>query len=88
MISQTSQAFLPSYGVYEDESKEWKSEADKLVFRLEKVGVGVGAFMAAVVGSIVAFFPGIVTKDLAVQGAVKPLAATLAAGAFLTAPVA
>jgi len=95
VISQTAQTFLPAYGVLPKEQrgkkadvKEWKAASSKLVLRLEKVGLMVGAMIASVVGSIIAFTPGIVTKDLAVQAAAKPLAAILAAGAFLTAPVA
>lgn len=95
VISQTAQSFLPSYSVLPEPSKgknahvkEWEGASDRLVFRLEKVGLMVGALIASVVGSIIAFFPGIVTKDVAVQATAKPLASILAAGAFLTAPVA
>lgn len=95
VISQIAQAFLPTYTVLPKEERgkkadvaEWKGAAEKLVFRLEKVGLGVGALIASVVGSIVAFAPGIVTKDLGVQAAAKPLALILAAGVSLTAPVA
>lgn len=95
VISQIAQAFLPTYTVLPKEERgknadvaEWRGAAEKLVFRLEKVGLGVGALIASVVGSIVAFAPGIVTKDLTVQAAAKPLALILAAGVSLTAPVA
>lgn len=95
VISQTAQTFLPAYGVLPDAKRgkkadvqEWKAASNRLVFRLEKVGLLVGAFIASVVGSLIAFAPGVVTKDIGVQSAAKPLAAILAAGAFLTAPVA
>ena len=95
MISQTAQTFLPAYGVLPDAKRgkkadvqEWKAASNRLVFRLEKVGLLVGAFIASVVGSLIAFAPGVVTKDVGVQSAAKPLAAIVAAGAFLTAPVA
>lgn len=95
VISQTAQTYLPQYLVLPDVKKgqsinaqEWKDASNRLVLRLEKVGLMAGAVVASVVASIVAFHPGIVTKDLAVQAAAKPLALTLAAGAFLTAPVA
>ena len=95
VISQTAQAFLPTYGVLPKEERgkkadvaEWKEASDHFVFRLEKVGLGVGFLIASIVGSIIAFAPGIVTKDAGVQAAAKPLAAILAAGVSLTAPVA
>ena len=95
VISQISQTFLPAYSVIPEPSKgksadvkEWEQESNRLVSRLQKIGLVAGALIASVVGSIIAFFPGIVTRDAAVQAAAKPLAAVLAAGAFLTAPVA
>ena len=95
VISQIAQAFLPTYTVLPKEEKgkkadvaEWHRASEKFVFRLEKVGLGVGLLIASVVGSIVAFAPGIVTKDAGVQAAAKPLALILAAGVSLTAPVA
>ena len=84
VISQTAQAFLPGIDVGDATGES----SAKFVFRLEKVGITVGMMIASAVGSIVAFVPGVVTKDAAVQMAVKPLAASLAAGALLTAPVA
>lgn len=48
----------------------------------------VGSLIAGTVGSIVAFAPGIVTRDAAVQTAAKPLAAILASAVLLTGPVA
>ena len=96
VISQLAQSFLPSYSILPKDRKgnvmadasEWKKVSNTLVGRLEKYGLCVGALLATVVSSIVTFAPGIVTKDVAVQTAVAPLAAALAAGAFLTAPVA
>lgn len=95
VISQTAQTYLPQYLVLPDlmkgktvNAQEWKDASNRLILRLEKVGLLAGVAVASVVASIVAFYPGIVTKDLAVQAAAKPLALTLAAGAFLTAPVA
>lgn len=95
VISQIAQSFLPTFQILPKpqkgktvDKKEWNRASDRFVLRLESVGILVGALIAAAVGSIVAFFPGIVTKDLAVQATAKPLAYCLAAGAFLTAPVA
>jgi Na+-driven multidrug efflux pump len=96
VISQLAQSFLPSYSVLPKDRNGkvladagvWKKASNALVYRLERYGLCVGALLAATVGGIVTYAPGIVTKDLGVQTAVKPLAATLAAGAFLTAPVA
>lgn len=95
VISQTAQTFLPAYRVFPEPQKgksvnerEWAVASNRLVLRLESAGLLVGSIVAAAVGSIVAFFPGIVTKDAVVQAAARPLALTLAAGAFLTAPVA
>ena len=95
VISQTAQTFLPAYAVLpaaakgrEADPAAWRTASDKLVFRLERAGILVGALVAAVVGCVVAYAPGIVTKDPAVQAAARPLAATLAAGTLLTAPVA
>jgi hypothetical protein len=70
------------------DASEWKKVSNSLVGRLEKYGLFVGALLATVVAGIVSYAPGIVTKDITVQTAVKPLAGALAAGAFLTAPVA
>jgi Na+-driven multidrug efflux pump len=96
VISQLVQSFLPTYSVLPKDRNgkvmadvsEWKKTSNTLVARLEKYGIFVGALLATVVASIVAFAPGIVTKDIAVQAAAKPLAIALAAGALLTAPVA
>mmetsp|Transcript_32318 Transcript_32318/g.78272 ORF Transcript_32318/g.78272 Transcript_32318/m.78272 type:complete len:322 (+) Transcript_32318:799-1764(+) len=95
VISQTAQTYLPTYSVLPKpekgksaDAKEWRAASNKLVLRLETIGLVAGALIASVVGSIIAFSPGIVTKDAGVQAAAKPLAAILAAGAFLTAPVA
>jgi hypothetical protein len=96
VISQLVQSFLPTYSVLPKDRNgkvmadvsEWKKTSNTLVARLEKYGIFVGALLATVVASIVAYAPGIVTKDIAVQAAAKPLAIALAAGALLTAPVA
>jgi Na+-driven multidrug efflux pump len=97
VISQTAQTFLPAYGVLPPgagagrkgaDPREWRAASDRLVLRLEKIGLLAGIVVASVVGSIVAFFPGVVTKDAAVRAAARPLAPILAAGILLTAPVA
>jgi len=95
VISQICQTFLPAYGVLPEanrgksaDAQEWKAASDRLVFRFEKVGLLVGTMIAAAVGTVIGCSPGIVTKDLAVQATAKPLALILAAGVFLTAPVA
>ena len=96
VISQTAQTFLPAYGVLPEahvggksaDPREWRAASNGLVLRLEKIGLMVGIVIASVVGSIIAFFPGIVTKDVAVQAAARPLASILAGGILLTAPVA
>ena len=101
VISQTAQTFLPAYGVLPEaarggtggsksaaDPKEWRDASNRLVLRLEKIGLLAGIIIASVVGSIVAFFPGIVTKDAAVQAAARPLASILAGAILLTAPVA
>ena len=67
--------------------KEWKEASDRFISRLEKVCLLVGALNAMAVGSIVAFYPGIVSKDAAVHTVAKPLSSILATGAFLTALV-
>lgn len=96
VISQLAQSFLPAYDVLPKDKRgkplgdpaEWRNSSNALVARLERYGLFLGALLAAVVASVVAYAPGIVTKDPGVQAAVRPLAGTLAAGAFLTAPVA
>ena len=96
VISQTAQTFLPAYGVLPEaraggdsaDPREWREASNRLVLRLEGIGLLAGIVIASVVGSIVAFFPGVVTKDAAVQAAARPLASILAAGILLTAPVA
>ncbi|KAK1740232.1 multidrug and toxic compound extrusion (MATE) family protein [Skeletonema marinoi] len=94
VISQIAQAFLPTYTVL---PKEERAEG-----RCSRMACGIGEICIPIgegwfgcwsvdclgVGSIVAFAPGIVTKDAGVQAAAKPLALILAAGVSLTAPVA
>ena len=50
VISQTAQTFLPSYDVRPDDADpdEWRAASNSLVYRLERMGLGVGAIMAAV----------------------------------------
>ncbi|KAL3826275.1 hypothetical protein ACHAXA_004593 [Cyclostephanos tholiformis] len=101
VISQTAQTFLPAYGVLPVTTQsgrggtmgaadpiEWRAASNRLVLRLEKIGLLAGIVIATVVGSIVAFLPGIVTKDPAVQAAARPLASILASAILMTAPVA
>ncbi|KAL7525823.1 hypothetical protein ACHAXR_001177, partial [Thalassiosira sp. AJA248-18] len=58
VISQIAQSFLPTYSILPEPQKgksanvkEWEAASGRLVFRLEKVGLLVGALIAAVVGS-------------------------------------
>lgn len=92
VISQTAQTYLPAYGikVRPDGANiaRWNSASNRLVVRLEKIGLGVAVLIATVVGSLLAYFPGFITKDIAIQGATYPLASILGAGVLLTAPVA
>mmetsp|Transcript_30284 Transcript_30284/g.66609 ORF Transcript_30284/g.66609 Transcript_30284/m.66609 type:complete len:137 (+) Transcript_30284:1196-1606(+) len=53
-----------------------------------RYGLAVGAVVTSVAASIPRFFPWILTNDVAVQEAVRPLALPLMFGGLLTAPVA
>lgn len=92
VISQTAQTYLPVYGIKVRPEganpARWNSASNQLVVRLEKIGVGVAVLIATIVGSLLAYFPGIITKDISVQAATYPLASILGAGILLTAPVA
>jgi Na+-driven multidrug efflux pump len=92
VISQTAQTYLPAYGVkvrpLDANPARWDVASNRLVVRLEKIGLLVAVLIATVVGSLLAYFPGIITKDMSVQAATYPLASILGAGILLTAPVA
>jgi Na+-driven multidrug efflux pump len=66
----------------------WNAASNRLVVRLEKIGLLVAVIIATIVGSLLAYFPGIITKDISVQAATYPLASILGAGILLTSPVA
>ena len=87
VISQTAQAFLPTYFTEMTDSR-YRESADALSGRMLKIGLAVGAVVTSVAASIPRFFPGILTNDVAVQTAVRPLALPLMLGGLLTAPVA
>ena len=86
VLSQTAQAFLPQY--YVVKSKIFGAEAQKLAARLLRLGVTVGMCIAAIAASIPSLFPFILTNDVNVRTAVRPLALPLFLGSLLTAPVA
>ena len=92
VISQTAQTYLPAYGVkvrpLDANPVRWDVASNRLVVRLEKIGLLVAVLIATIVGSLLAYFPGIITKDVSVQAATYPLASILGAGILLTAPVA
>ena len=92
VISQTAQTYLPAYGVrvrpLDANPARWDVASNRLVLRLEKIGLLVAVLIATIVGSLLAYFPGIITKDMSVQAATYPLASILGAGILLTAPVA
>ena len=87
VISQTAQAFLPSYFTEMDDAR-YRNSADMLSSRMLKIGLAVGAVVTGAAASIPRFFPWILTNDVAVQTAVRPLALPLLLGGLLTAPVA
>lgn len=90
VISQTAQTFLPAYGVRPRGANHtvWERSSNRLVIRLELIGIVVATAIATVIGALLAYVPGIITKDVAVQAATYPLASILAGGILLTAPVA
>ena len=87
VISQTAQAFLPIYFTKSDDER-YADSADRLSSRLLRLGVVVGGGVSLLAASIPRFFPWMLTNDLGVQAAVRPLALPLALGGLLTAPVA
>mmetsp|Transcript_19885 Transcript_19885/g.24546 ORF Transcript_19885/g.24546 Transcript_19885/m.24546 type:complete len:531 (+) Transcript_19885:95-1687(+) len=83
VISQTAQTFLPAYEV-----DGWWDESQALGGRLLRIGCVVGGVVACVAASVPLFFSGVVTSDVDVRALAKTLAAPLAIGVGLTAPVA
>jgi len=94
VISQTAQAFLPTYYAGRDAAttssnkKEWNNASNALGAKLLKLGLTVGIFASAIAASVPLFFSNLLTNDLSIQTAVKPLALPLALAGLLTAPVA
>ena len=92
VISQTAQTFLPQFSdaTRPDgaDAAEWRAASLALARRLLRLGVLVAAVMAAFGGAVPLLGAGLLTNDATVRAAVAPLAAPLAAGALLTAPVA
>jgi Na+-driven multidrug efflux pump len=66
----------------------WQDSASAVGNTLMKLGFLTAIMIASLASLIPAFNGGMLTSDLVVQDAVKPLAKYLWAGAFLTAPVA
>jgi len=97
VISQTAQAFLPPFYTAKDAAMAKNDQssaisankaAKRLALRLLRLGLVIGSGMGLLSSSVPAFFPGLLTNDITVQTAVRPLAIPLALGALLTAPVA
>jgi len=92
VISQTAQTFLPQFSdaARPDgaDAAEWRDASLALARRLLRLGVLVAAVMAAIGGAVPLLGAGLLTNDATVRAAVAPLAAPLAVGALLTAPVA
>ena len=103
VISQTAQTFIPPYCApvmeYANENKisdptknpvitPWLDSAFSIGTSLLKTGFVVAILISSLASLVPAYFGGILTSDVVVKNAVKPLAKYLWAGAFLTAPVA
>ena len=89
VISQTAQAFLPSYNAPPDGADErvWRNAADSLAARLLRYAVFVSA-AAALVGAAVPLSGAVfLTNEPSVRAAVVPLALPLAVSVVLTGPV-
>ena len=84
VMSQTAQTFLPQFY----QNKSWKDEANTLSLRMLRLGLALGTIVSCIAGSIPRFFPGLLTKDVMIWEAVRPLAYPLIVSGVLTAPVA
>lgn len=79
----------PDYKPEEDPAVEpWLNTSKLVATRLLGIGMVTAAVVASIVSLIPAFFGNLITSDLTVQQAVKPLAKYLWMGAFFWAPVA